>query len=245
MSTRSVVRRGSRGPDVVHLQQQLNARLNPSPRLTPDGIFGGLTDTAVRRFQTDCWLIVDGIVGQATWAAVDRTETLGPILHNVPMIAQPTDTTCWAAATAMMKRSNVPAVIAATPSDLIAPSGGLRNYSGASDFRAGTQRYADAHALSWLPPTSWPPSALAAMLASGPLMFDMLWRSTEYARGNGSPGHMIVVVGIRGDGDPTGKGTTLRLHDPWPPNRGARTSVNFFRWMQEVPTRTYRIFRRR
>ena len=56
---------------------------------------------------------------------------------------------------------------------------------------------------------------------------------------------MIVVVGMRGDDDGSGKGTTLRIHDPWPPNIGAVYSQNHFRWMQEVPTRTYRVFQSR
>jgi hypothetical protein len=43
---------------------------------------------------------------------------------------------------------------------------------------------------------------------------------------------MVVVAGIRGDDDPSGRGTTLRIFDPWPPNKGARSSVNF---MQVVP----------
>jgi hypothetical protein len=55
---------------------------------------------------------------------------------------------------------------------------------------------------------------------------------------------MIVVVGIRGDNDPSGKGTTLRIHDPWPVNRGRRRSVGYERWMRTVPTRTYRVFER-
>jgi hypothetical protein len=60
----------------------------------------------------------------------------------------------------------------------------------------------------------------------------------------GSPGHMICVIGIRGDDDPTGKGTTLRINDPWSPNLGETYSVGYYKWMQEVPTRTYRVFER-
>ena len=73
-------------------------------------------------------------------------------------------------------------------------------------------------------------------------MFDMLWYASEYVAGNGSPGHMICVVGIRGDNDQSGIGTTLRLHDPWAPHVGKRMSVNALKWLNEVPTRTYRVF---
>jgi hypothetical protein len=52
------------------------------------------------------------------------------------------------------------------------------------------------------------------------------------------------VIGIRGDDDPSGRGTTLRINDPWAPNIGATYSVGYYKWMQEVPTRTYRVFER-
>ena len=87
-------------------------------------------------------------------------------------------------------------------------------------------------------------SRLRSALGYGPLMFDMLWDVGEYTAGRASPGHMIVVVGIRGDDDESGIGTTLRIHDPWPPLKGDRYSVGYLRWMQEVPTRTYRVFHR-
>jgi hypothetical protein len=53
---------------------------------------------------------------------------------------------------------------------------------------------------------------------------------------------MIAIVGIRGDNDQSGKGTTLRIFDPWPPMRGKKYSVGYFKWIQEVPTRTYHIY---
>ena len=84
--------------------------------------------------------------------------------------------------------------------------------------------------------------ALRSKLRRGPLMFDMLWNATEYARGNGSPGHMIVVIGMRGNADSSGKGTTLRISDPWKPRVGKVYSVGYSKWMAELPTRTYRVF---
>lgn len=54
------VKMGSRGNDVVTLQQKLS--------LIPDGIFGPITDEAVRTFQRTNGLAADGIVGPNTWA---------------------------------------------------------------------------------------------------------------------------------------------------------------------------------
>jgi hypothetical protein len=61
-----VLRQGSRGPEVRAVQVLLNAYI--SAGLVPDGVFGPLTDRAVRRFQAVHGLAVDGIVGPQTWS---------------------------------------------------------------------------------------------------------------------------------------------------------------------------------
>ncbi len=55
---------GDRGPDVVTLQSNLqDAGYNPGPI---DGVYGDLTEIAVRQFQRDRNLVVDGVVGEQT-----------------------------------------------------------------------------------------------------------------------------------------------------------------------------------
>lgn len=56
----TTLKKGSRGADVVTLQKKLN--------LQADGIFGPLTEEAVKEFQKENSLTVDGIVGTNTWA---------------------------------------------------------------------------------------------------------------------------------------------------------------------------------
>ena len=56
------IRKGSRGGEVATLQRALN--------LIADGIFGPITDEAVRDFQRSRNLATDGIVGPKTWAAL-------------------------------------------------------------------------------------------------------------------------------------------------------------------------------
>ena len=55
------IKRGSSGADVKTLQTKLN--------LYPDGIFGSLTEEAVKQFQREKGLTADGIVGDNTWRA--------------------------------------------------------------------------------------------------------------------------------------------------------------------------------
>lgn len=66
---RPTLRRGSRGQAVSELQQALNAR-GTTPPLTVDGIFGRATAAAVRSFQAQANLGVDGVAGPRTWTAL-------------------------------------------------------------------------------------------------------------------------------------------------------------------------------
>jgi peptidoglycan hydrolase-like protein with peptidoglycan-binding domain len=62
------LRRGSKNNDVKQLQQFL--RDNNFGSLEIDGDFGPLTEAAVKKYQSDRGLVVDGIVGPATWARI-------------------------------------------------------------------------------------------------------------------------------------------------------------------------------
>lgn len=62
-----VLRQGSSGDAVKILQTGLNGK---GYRLVGDGVFGPATDSAVRRFQSNSGLSVDGIVGPQTWNAL-------------------------------------------------------------------------------------------------------------------------------------------------------------------------------
>jgi peptidoglycan hydrolase-like protein with peptidoglycan-binding domain len=74
---RATLRNGSRGPAVVELQLMLGG-------LRPDGVFGPVTDAAVRRFQSAHSLTVDGVVGPRTWAALDAAQRRVAALASAP-----------------------------------------------------------------------------------------------------------------------------------------------------------------
>ncbi|MGA9382109.1 MAG: peptidoglycan-binding domain-containing protein [Phormidium sp.] len=67
MPSRTIIGPGSKGKDVVYLQQLLNKK---GYSLKVDGDFGKRTEEAVKNFQKRRGLKVDGIVGPATWNAL-------------------------------------------------------------------------------------------------------------------------------------------------------------------------------
>ena len=69
-----LTRQGDQGHPVRTLQQLLRARGHV---VTVDGIFGPLTDAAVRAFQQQKGLAVDGIAGPNTWSALIVTVRQG------------------------------------------------------------------------------------------------------------------------------------------------------------------------
>lgn len=80
-----VLRRGDRGSQVKSIQYYLafigffNDRL---PEIAVDGIFGPATEDAVRQFQREYGLTVDGIVGRNTWYRLQ--EAYFSILNSLP-----------------------------------------------------------------------------------------------------------------------------------------------------------------
>jgi len=65
------LRRGSTGPYVVECQNDLISLGYDVGKTGADGKFGKNTEKAVKAFQKDKKLTVDGIVGPVTWAALD------------------------------------------------------------------------------------------------------------------------------------------------------------------------------
>jgi N-acetylmuramoyl-L-alanine amidase len=69
----TTIKKGSKGEEVRVLQRRLH--------LAEDGIFGALTEEAVKEFQRSYGLVADGIVGQQTWQALGVSDLSS--LHSV------------------------------------------------------------------------------------------------------------------------------------------------------------------
>lgn len=72
------LKKGCRGDDVKKLQRAL--------KLYEDGIFGKLTEEAVKQFQAKYGLVADGIVGPHTWALIQGDPVLKKSRRNINQI---------------------------------------------------------------------------------------------------------------------------------------------------------------
>ena len=69
---RPTIRRGNKGADVIECQTMLTRLGYDIGPCGIDGDFGRATEAAVRSFQSDNKLVVDGVVGPMTWDALDK-----------------------------------------------------------------------------------------------------------------------------------------------------------------------------
>ena len=69
------IRRGSRGQYVTLAQTKLIQQGYDVGKSGADGIYGSATEAAVKRYQADHGLKADGIIGPATWGALNDGKT--------------------------------------------------------------------------------------------------------------------------------------------------------------------------
>lgn len=79
--TKPTLRKGDKGAYVILAQTELINKGYSCGKSGADGIFGSNTEAAVKAFQKDHGLKVDGIIGDATWNALDGAEPA--ILYTV------------------------------------------------------------------------------------------------------------------------------------------------------------------
>lgn len=74
------LKRGNKGEFVTLLQTKLANKGYDLGKYGVDGDFGSATEAAVKQFQRDHGLTVDGIVGKNTWAALEQES---PVFYSV------------------------------------------------------------------------------------------------------------------------------------------------------------------
>lgn len=88
-TTKPTLKRGSKGAYVKELQTKLVGRGYSVGTYGIDGDFGRATEAAVKEFQKDAGLTVDGICGPKTWEALDGSSDTGLYTVHIPYMPLP------------------------------------------------------------------------------------------------------------------------------------------------------------
>ena len=85
--TKPTLKRGSKGQYVTLAQTELINKGYSCGSFGADGEFGAATEKAVKAFQKDHGLSVDGIIGKQTWSALDAVEPLTKYTVTIPHLS--------------------------------------------------------------------------------------------------------------------------------------------------------------
>lgn len=72
IKNRRTLKKGMGGSDVIHMQQILKKELYDIGKSGCDGQFGADTEKALKQFQSEKGLVVDGICGPKTWMMLEK-----------------------------------------------------------------------------------------------------------------------------------------------------------------------------
>lgn len=72
LQTRRILKKGMEGSDVIVMQQKLIEHGYSCGKTGADGKFGPATFTALKKFQADKGIVVDGICGPVTWSRLEN-----------------------------------------------------------------------------------------------------------------------------------------------------------------------------
>jgi hypothetical protein len=186
------------------------------PERSVDGIFGQETEDEVKKFQRAHGLKDDGVVGDQTHQALaqamrasgknyDLNLGSGLVLYDVPLIPQPTEDSCWAAAMAMVV--SYARRTCYSPQDIADAC--MMNLN-SSYGRGVVLNAASAWRLRSLPDSCNTPEIWVDYLKKyGPL----------YVAVVGRPAHGVVLTG--------GDGAWFHINDPAPPRKGNKKVQTF------------------
>jgi hypothetical protein len=235
------MKRPEQGEAVRLIQQALIDLGYPMPKSTrkygsPDGIYGNETLSKVKAFQKDNGLRRDGVVGRNTMAKFDsmlpaaapRLPPLpAPPMYVVPgvknVIAQPTNSVCWATVYAMMRSwkdrqsysiRHAVALVDEKYGKMVDNNQGLPSSQFGPFIRAAGMR---VEPMANLPISEW-----VAKLKD----FGLLWVGTMFSVTSGL--HSRIIEGMTGSG--TYDATWMMIIDPW---GGKRYRESFARFLHK------------
>ena len=244
--SRSLLQYGSKGSDVVELQELLNKWILKEDGsyddryCKPDGDFGPNTRDIVKSYQLAMFLLKDGVVGSKTWSALLGLETYNCFDLPTPFVDAPDAKRCWAGATAMELRQPVPNTT--EPAGVLfekvnGATGGLGN------DHSNMQKFADAHNLQMFKAEALSCLQLVNLIDQfGRLMLNIKGVDSNMQAGSPDDSHLVNLVGARGNGQPSG--TTITIYDPsaWITGSGRVITASYQYLKAKYPKLTYQVF---
>lgn len=86
--TKPTLRRGDKGPYVTLMQTDLHNKGYDLGLCGIDGDFGRATEKALKQFQGDWGLVVDGVCGPKTWEKLESSETPALMTVHIPHLTK-------------------------------------------------------------------------------------------------------------------------------------------------------------
>ncbi len=229
---------GAKGNSVEELQKLLNKWLdkNNYESLETDKDFGTYTKEAVETYQYSNYLSDDGIVGPLTWAALLGTERFNYFDIPTPLVRAPDIYRCWAASAAMLLKRASP--IPKTPGvDFETQPSGV--VGGIGNSHANMKKFADAHNMTMVKAEWFSCLQLTTLLYRyGRLMLNIKGVNTSMTASNPDDSHLVVMLGARGSGEPSG--TTITIFNP--SGGGAKVTSSYRSLKNKYPKLTYQAF---
>jgi peptidoglycan hydrolase-like protein with peptidoglycan-binding domain len=226
MSSNPQIGRGARNDWVRYLQDCLVAAGYESHLGAPgvDGIFGPLTEAAVRAYQEANGLQVDGIVGPETWGALEggggaTSRAAIDVSYSITLIPQDTPMSCWAAGLAMLLEYHGDPKTQQEIADECGIPHALDAGASSSEFEACASQLG----FKLEPGQCGGPDLLAGWLEQYGPIFVVDTAGLGY--------HGVVIGGVKGDGTP--EGTVAVEYNPWPPGTGLVHDEPFLEFQQE------------
>ena len=242
----AVIQYGSKGKDVVKLQELLNKWIlkedgsHNHRYCKPDGDFGPNTRDIAKDYQLSMFLLKDGVIGSKTWAALLGTEMYNCFDLPTPFVRAPNQYQCWAGATAM-ELGQASANITQPPGVLFETIPGV-GLGGIKNTHENMQKFADHHKFQMFKAEALSCLQLTNLVDQfGRLMLDIMGVDSTMQRGAPDASHFVNLVGARGNGQPDG--TTMTLYNPSAPPGGGQVITASYKYLKsKYPRLTYQVF---
>ncbi len=232
---------GAKGNYVEEVQKLLNKWLKEVDGedaflLETDKDFGNYTKEAVEDFQHAKYLYKDGMVGKLTWAALLETERFNYFDFPNPSVRAPDSYRCWAASAAMLLRRGSPLPKTPGVDFELQPNGTV---GGIGNSHENMKKFADSHDMTMVKAEGFSCLQLTTLLYRyGRLMLNIKGVTTSMTASKPDDSHLVLMVGARGDGNPSG--TTITVYNP--SGGGGKITSSYQYLKSKYPKLTYQVF---